>query len=94
MNVYWKNSLLDSLPVLKSIAALPAFQKQVPRVTAVNDWLPYAKNYAAVGTVLSPSLAKVDGSQQLQEFTQTMLGGGDPKSSLQTLQSSLEPLFT
>ena len=87
MNVYWKNSLLDSLPVLKSIAALPAFQKQVPRVTAVNDWLPVAKNYASVGTALSPSLAKVDGSQQLQEFTQTMLGGGDPKTSLQTLES-------
>jgi multiple sugar transport system substrate-binding protein len=94
MSVYWKNGLLDSLPVLKSIAALPQFQKQVPRVTAVNNWLPVAKNYAAVGTVLSPSLAKVDGSQQLQEFTQTMLGGGDPKTALQGLQSSLEPLFT
>ncbi len=52
-----------------------------------------AKNYASVGTVLSPALAKVDGSQQLQAFTQTMLGGGDPKTALQTLQSSLQPLF-
>ena len=86
--------MLSSLPVLKSIAALPQFQQQVPRVAAVKNWLPYAKNYASVGTVLSPALAKVDGSQQLQEFTQTMLGGGDPKSALQTLQSSLQPLFT
>ena len=94
INPYWKQDVLSSLPVLKSIAALPQFQQQVPRVAAVKNWLPYAKNYAAVGTVLSPSLAKVDGSQQLQEFSQTMLGGGDPKSALQTLQSSLEPLFT
>lgn len=94
INTYWKQDVLSSLPVLKSIAALPQFQQQVPRVAAVKNWLPYAKNYAAVGTVLSPSLAKVDGSQQLQEFSQTMLGGGDPKSALQTLQSSLEPLFT
>ena len=94
MSTYWKNGLLESLPVLKSIAALPEFKKQVPRITAVNNWLPVAKNYASVGTVLSPSLAKVDGSQQLQQFTQTMLGGGDPKTALQSLQSSLQPLFT
>ncbi len=35
MSTYWKNGLLDSLPVLKSIAALPEVQKQVPRVTAI-----------------------------------------------------------
>ena len=94
MDTYWKQDVLSSIPVLKSIVALPQFQQQVPRVAAVKDWLPYAKNYAAVGTVLSPALAKVDGSQQLQEFTQTMLGGGDAKGALQTLQSSLQPLFT
>lgn len=94
MSLYWKESILSSLPVLKSIAALPQFKKQVPRITAVNNWLPLSKNYASVGTVLSPSLAKVDGSQQLQQFTQTMLGGGDPKAALQSLQSSLQPLFT
>jgi multiple sugar transport system substrate-binding protein len=94
MHVYWQQGLLESLPVLKSIAALPQFKKQVPRITALNNWLPVAKNYASVGTVLSPSLAKVDGSQQLQQFTQTMLGGGDPKAALQSLQGSLQPLFT
>jgi multiple sugar transport system substrate-binding protein len=94
MSAYWKDDLLTGLPMLKSIVALPQFQQQTPRVDAVKNWLPYAKNYAAVGTVLSPSLAKVDGSQQLTEFAQTMLAGGDPKGALQTLQSSLEPLFT
>jgi len=93
MGTYWKNNLLVGLPVLKSIIATPQFQQQGPRVAAVKNWVPYAKNYASVGTVLSPSLAKVDGSQQLTAFVQTMLGGGDPKQALQTLQSSLQPLF-
>jgi multiple sugar transport system substrate-binding protein len=93
LSSYWKQDLLVGLPVLKSIVALPQFQQQTPRVAAVKNWLPFAKNYAATGTVLSPSLAKVDGSQQLTQFAQTMLAGGDPKTALQTLQSSLEPLF-
>ncbi len=93
MSSYWKQNLLTGLPVLKSIVALPEFQQQTPRVAAVKNWLPYAKNYASTGTVLSPSLAKVDGSNQLTEFTQTMLAGGNPQTSLKTLQSSLAPLF-
>ena len=93
MGSYWKQDLLVGLPVLKSIIATPQFQQQTPRVAAVKNWQPYAKNYAAVGTVLSPSLAKVDGSQQLTAFVQTVLAGSDPKSALQSLQSSLAPLF-
>jgi len=93
MSTYWKQNLLSGLPVLKSIVATPQFQQQTHLDAAVKNWLPYAKNYAATGNVLSPSLAKVDGSQQLTAFAQTMLGGGDPKTALQTLQSSLQPLF-
>jgi multiple sugar transport system substrate-binding protein len=93
MYLYWKQDLVVALPVLKSIVALPQYQQQAPLIAAAKNWLPYAKNYAAVGTVLSPALAKVDGSQQLTNFAQTMLAGGDPKTALQTLQSSLEPLF-
>jgi multiple sugar transport system substrate-binding protein len=89
MKKYWEQNLLSGLPVLKSIVALPGFQAQSNKVAAIKDWVPVAKNYASQGTVLSPSLAQVDGSQQLQSFTQSMLGGADPKSALQTLQSSL-----
>jgi hypothetical protein len=42
--------------------------------------------------VLSPKLAEVDGSQPLQNFTQTMLGGGDPKQALETLQGALSSI--
>jgi multiple sugar transport system substrate-binding protein len=93
MSSYWKQGLLSGLPVLKSIIALPEFQQQTDLVAAVNDWQPYSKNYASTGTVLSPSLAKVDGSNQLTNFVQTMIEGGNPKTALQTLDSSLAPLF-
>jgi multiple sugar transport system substrate-binding protein len=92
MKVYWESNLLSGLPVLKSIAALPAFQKQTNKVAAVNDWVPVAKTYAALGTELSPALAQVDGGQPLQAFTQSMLSGADPKKSLETLQSTLSSI--
>lgn len=89
MSVYWKQNLVSSLPVLRSIAALPAFQAQTNKVAAVDDWVPVAKNYAAQGTELSPALAQVDGGAALASFTQTILGGGDPKGALTTLQGAL-----
>jgi multiple sugar transport system substrate-binding protein len=51
-----------------------------------------AKTYAAQGTELSPALAQVDGGQPLQAFTQTILGGGDPKGALTTLQNTLSSI--
>jgi multiple sugar transport system substrate-binding protein len=92
MKAFWEKELLSGLPVLKSIAALPAFQAQTNKVAAVNDWVPVAKTYAAQGTTLSPALAQVDGGQPLQAFTQTILGGGDPKGALTTLQSTLSSI--
>jgi multiple sugar transport system substrate-binding protein len=92
MGAYWQQNLGLALPVLKSIVALPAFQQNVNQVAAVKYWVPVAKTYASVGTVLSPKLAQVDGSQPLQNFTQTMLGGGDPKQALETLQGALSSI--
>lgn len=95
MQAYWlKNPpLLSGLPVLKSIVALPAFQEQKNKVAAIKDWVPVAKTYASQGTELTPALAQVDGGQPLQAFTQTMLGGGDPKGALQTLQKQLDAII-
>ncbi len=89
MKAYWEQNLLSGLPVLKSIVALPGFQAQKNKVAAIADWVPVAKTYAAQGSELSPALAQVDGGQPLQAFTQTILGGGDPKGALTTLQSTL-----
>jgi multiple sugar transport system substrate-binding protein len=92
MKAFWEKNLLSGLPVLKSIVALPGFQAQSNKVAAIADWVPVAKTYAAQGTVLSPALAQVDGGQPLQAFTQTILGGGDPKGALNTLQSTLSSI--
>jgi multiple sugar transport system substrate-binding protein len=92
MKAYWEQNLLSGLPVLKSIVALPGFQAQKNKVAAISDWVPVAKTYAAQGTELSPALAQVDGGQPLQAFTQTILGGGDPKGALTTLQSTLSSI--
>jgi multiple sugar transport system substrate-binding protein len=89
MKAYWEQTLLSGLPVLKSIVALPGFQKQTNKVAAITDWTPVAKTYAAQGSELSPALAQVDGGQPLQSLTQAILGGQDPKKALQTLQSTL-----
>jgi multiple sugar transport system substrate-binding protein len=92
MKAYWQQNLLSGLPVLKSIVALPGFQAQKNKVAAITDWVPVAKTYAAQGTELSPALAQVDGGQPLQAFTQTILGGGDPKGALTTLQNTLSSI--
>jgi multiple sugar transport system substrate-binding protein len=92
LHVYWEQNLLSGLPVLKSIAALPAFKKQTNKTKAIDVWVPVAKTYASTGTTLSPVLAKVDGGNQLQNFTQSILSGQDPKSALQTLQNALDAL--
>jgi multiple sugar transport system substrate-binding protein len=92
MKTYWEQNLLSGLPVLKSIAALPAFKKQTNKITSINAWVPVAKTYAAQGTTLSPLLAKVDGGNPLQVFTQSLLSGTDATKALKSLQSTLDAL--
>ncbi len=92
MKAYWEQNLLSGLPVLKSIAALPGFKQQTNKIEAVNVWVPVAKTYAAQGTQLTPLLAKVDGGNPLQVFTQSLLSGTDAKKALTTLQSTLDTL--
>ena len=51
-----------------------------------------AKTYAAQGTTLTPLLAKVDGGNPLQVFTQSLLSGTDATKALKSLQSTLDAL--
>ncbi len=92
IKAYWEQNLLSGLPVLKSIAALPAFKKQTNKIKAIDVWVPVAKTYAAQGTTLTPLLAKVDGGNPLQIFTQSVLSGTKAKTALTTLQSTLNSL--
>ena len=50
MKTYWEQNLLSGLPVLKSIAALPAFTEADQQGQVDQRLVPVAKTYAAQGT--------------------------------------------
>ena len=90
MKALWQQNVVPGLPVLKSIVALPEFQKQTQKVKAIKDYQPVAKSYATLSTQLTAALAQIDGGDPLNQFTQTMLAGQtDPKTALTTLQTAL-----
>ncbi|GAB3397749.1 extracellular solute-binding protein [Humibacter soli] len=92
-SILWKKKVLPSLPVLKSIAALPEFKQNAQNVKIIEQWQPIAKTYASRGTELTPLLASVDGGQPLNTFTQTMLTGqSESKAALATLESAIKAL--
>jgi len=93
MKTLWQQEVEPHLPVLKSIIALPEFQKQKQKVKTIEEWQPVSKTYATLSTKLSPALAQIDGGQPLNQFTQTMLAGRtDPKAALETLQKALDAI--
>ncbi|WP_055557152.1 ABC transporter substrate-binding protein [Streptomyces sp. NBRC 110028] len=91
----WQQNLMNSLPVFKSITALPEFTKDANNVRILKEYQPIAKTSAARGTALSANLAVLDGGQAINQFTQTVLGGKtDAKSALRTFQSGLQSVIT
>lgn len=92
-SVLWKKNLLSSLPVLKSIAELPAFKQNAQNVKIIKDWQPIAQTYAAKGSQLTPVLAAIDGGAAMNTFTQTMLTGqSNSKTALANLESAIKSL--
>jgi multiple sugar transport system substrate-binding protein len=93
MKAFWEQDVDPAIPALKSIVALPAFQKQSQKLKVVSEWQPICKSYSALSNRLSPALAQIDGGQPLSEFTQRMLQGKtDPKVALQTLETALKAI--
>ncbi|WP_159774679.1 ABC transporter substrate-binding protein [Streptomyces sp. HM190] len=91
----WQQNLMNSLPVFKSITALPEFTKDANNVRILKEYQPIAKTSAARGTALRANLAVLDGGQAINQFTQTVLGGKtDAKSALRTFQSGLQSVIT
>jgi multiple sugar transport system substrate-binding protein len=90
----WKQKLMNSLPVFKSITQIPEFANDPNNVKIVKDWQPIAKTFAAQGSALNANLAALDGGQALNQFTQTVLTGQtDAKTALQTFQTSLQSVI-
>lgn len=89
----WQQGVFPALPVLKSVIALPEFQKNTQKVKIINEWQPIAKTYATLATNLSPVIAQIDGGQALNEFTQTILSGqADANAALDKLQTDIAAL--
>lgn len=91
MKTLWDTNVVPAIPVLKSIAESDNFKKDTQSFKIVKEWQPVSKTLAAKSDLAFGALAAVDGSQGLQQFTQTMLQGKtDAKTALQTFQVALE----
>ncbi|MFE9438415.1 ABC transporter substrate-binding protein [Streptomyces sp. NPDC006602] len=91
MQEYWKQGIVFTLPVRKSIIDLPEFQKNANRVKIAAEWQPVGRTEASVGTHLFPSLNAVDGGQALTTFSQQVIQG---RTSSRTLLENLQKGIT
>lgn len=90
MKAYWAKEVIPLLPVLKSIAATPEFQKNTTGVKITQEWAPIAKTLAARSSSQFSALAAVDGGSAINAFAQTVLAGKTPaKDALQTLEKGI-----
>ncbi len=92
---FFAKGVTGSLPVNKSVIALPQVQADKNVAKVLKEWGPVGKGYAARGTTLFAGLASVDAGTAINQFTQTMLQGKtDSKSALKTLQSGIESVLS
>ncbi|MGG5174508.1 ABC transporter substrate-binding protein [Pseudarthrobacter sp. J1763] len=90
----WKQGLMNSIPVFKSITETPEFTNDANNVKIVKEWQPIAKTFASQGTTLNANLAALDGGQALNQFTQTILSGqADAKTALKTFEDGLKSVI-
>jgi multiple sugar transport system substrate-binding protein len=91
MTPLWTQKTGVGLPVLKSIAATPAFRSGPNAVTAIEKWLPICKTWAAPGgDALFSNVSLVDSTPAMTTFAQSVLSlRATPKEALTTLQSTL-----
>jgi multiple sugar transport system substrate-binding protein len=90
MRAYWTKEVAPVLPVLKSIAATPEFQKNTMGVKIIQEWAPVAKTLAARSSAQFSALAAVDGGSAINTFAQTVLAGKtSARDALQALEKGL-----
>ncbi|MEU9823083.1 ABC transporter substrate-binding protein [Pseudonocardia alni] len=92
--VFWKNNLINGIPVLKSIVATPEFQKKTNFVTMVEKYQPIGISYSARGETVGVSQAKIDGNSAMFQFGQAVLTQGtDARTALTDLSNGLTSLL-
>lgn len=87
----WKEGHMQQMPAMSSIASLPEVRANEQFGRVIDEWQPISKTFAARGEQSFASLAAVDASQGLFQFTQAMLGASaSPRDALERLQQDLE----
>jgi multiple sugar transport system substrate-binding protein len=91
MKVLWTKQTGIGLPVLKSIADA-AYADDPNSQRIVNAWQPISKTFGAPGqNTVFLNIIKVDGTQTMTNFAQSLLSGQvTAKAALTTLQSALK----
>ncbi|GAB3614334.1 ABC transporter substrate-binding protein [Humibacter ginsengisoli] len=96
MSKLWTEKTGIGLPPLKSIADTPVLKSDPVTVKILKEWQPIYGTWAAPGGKgLFYNIANtVDGTQPMNTFAQSILGGKtDAKSALTTLQNAIEGLM-
>jgi multiple sugar transport system substrate-binding protein len=89
-SVYWQQGLLNGVPVLKSVASLPAVKSNVGTQKIISDLVPYAVPYSQHAPHAFPAMGNYDAGSAINTFAQTMLTGQTTaKAALSQLQSGL-----
>ena len=94
MHQFWDQALVNGLPVLKSIAESPAFQKRPNYVKMVKEYQPIGTSYATRGKTIGGAQSKMDGNSAMYQFGQAVLSSKtDAKAALTTLSNALASLL-
>ena len=91
-NGFFAKNVTASVPIRKSVIALPAIQNNPAMVKIVNEWVPIAHEQGWLDTHEFSGLAVVDGSPEIVKLTESMLEPStNPTSVMKTFQAWAEP---
>lgn len=91
MATYWKNGLVQVLPVRQSIIDTPEFQANAGMLKSATEWQPIAQTFATKSDHSFGALAAFNAGQAFATFTQqVILGSENPKKILEELQVGME----
>ena len=91
-NGFFAKNVTASVPIRKSVIALPAIQNNPAMVKIVNEWVPIAHEQGWLDTHEFSGLAVVDGSPEIIKLVESMLEPStNPTSVMKTFQAWAEP---
>ncbi|BDZ41940.1 sugar-binding protein [Paraoerskovia sediminicola] len=91
---YWKQGVLNKIPVRQSILDLPEVQEVPDLVKATEEWLPVGKSLTQLASEPFPEINAVDGGQAITQWAQEIAQGQKSgQEILETLQAGIEKVM-